>query len=195
MPRINYIEGDLFAAINDHQNTTIIPHIVNSEGRWGAGFVLPLSKAYPKTREYYIKWFEARHSDVDLNDEDNIEAFHTGTFALGHVQTVFVKPDIAVANMVSQTLGGKRPLSYKYLGRCMERVASYCKGLVLTGKTPRIVCPMFGSGLAMGNWNFIEQLMEDHWSFMSIDVHYLPQFLPNNWLLPENGIHEFEERP
>lgn len=202
MPKITYIEGDLFQAIDnsDEQGVIIIPHIVNSKGKWGAGFVLPLAKAYPVTRDYYLKWFKTRQTK--LNSDEIVSeygmddlTFHTGTFDLGHVQIIFVKPNIAVANMVAQTLGGNRPLSYKYLGRCMERVASYCKDFSFDGKTPRIVCPMFGSGLAMGNWNHIEQLIEDHWSFMRIDVHYFSQFLPNNWTLPENGVHEFEERP
>lgn len=199
MSRINYIEGDLFAAINDHKSTVIIPHVCNNQGAWGAGFVLPLAKAYPNTRDYYLKWFKTRRSDiapVEITKEYGMDdcTTHTGTFAIGQVQLIMVRPDVAVANMVAQTLGGKRPLSYKYLGRCMERVSSFCKGMEFIGKTPRIVCPMFGSGLAGGNWNFIEQLIEDHWGFMDIDVHYLPQFIPDNWTLPENGVHEFEER-
>ena len=140
MPKINYIEGDLFAAVNDHQNSIVIPHVCNSKGAWGAGFVIPLAKAYPSTRECYLNWFESRNSDDDPN-EGKTDVLHTGTFSLGHVQTVLVESDVAVANMVAQTLGGKRPLSYKHLGRCMERVASYCKGLSFVGKTFCHSCP------------------------------------------------------
>lgn len=106
------------------------------------------------------------------------------------------KPNIVVANMVAQTLGGERPISYKYLGRCMEAVSLYCESIKKHDGIPRIVAPMFGSGLARGKWSFIEQLIEDYWgNQMEIQIHYLPEYLPKDWKLPERGIHLFEVRP
>ncbi len=185
MPAIKYIEGDLFKAVSDHKGseTIIIPHVCNSKGAFGAGFVIPLAKAFPETRENFLAWTRIY--------ENNELTFHTGPYCLGHVQFIKVKPKIVVANMVAQTLGGNRPLSYKYLGVCMERVSLFCDSI----NVPRIVAPMFGSGLAKGTWGFIEQLIEDHWGNMEIQIHYLPQFLPKDWKLPYSGIHTFEKRP
>lgn len=190
MPVIKYIEGDLFDAVKNHDGpeTIIIPHVCNSKSAWGAGFVLPLANAFPETRGNFLAWSRT-HENTD-------SVTHTGPYQLGHVQFVRVKPKIVVANMVAQTLGGNRPLSYKYLGRCMERVSSFCDSITKHDDVPRIVAPMFGSGLAGGNWNFIEQMIEDHWgNKMEIYIHYLPQFLPKDWILPELGVHAFKERP
>jgi hypothetical protein len=35
---------------------------------------------------------------------------------------------------------------------------------------PVIICPKFGSGLAGGKWDFIEELIIDCWCKQSIDV-------------------------
>ena len=189
--QIKYIEGDLFEAVSQYEGleTIIIPHVCNSKKGWGAGFVLPLAKTFPQSRDCFFQWHQT-HENTDV-------ASHTGPYQLGHVQFVrccrfvSVKPKIVVANMVAQTLGGNRPISYKYLGRCMERVSAF-----VGSENVRIVAPMFGSGLAMGNWSFIEQLIEDHWgNMMEINIHYLPQSLPNGWTLPNLGIHDFEKRP
>lgn len=187
MPKINYIEGDLFEAVRDrkYDGAVVIPHVCNSKGGFGAGFVVPLANAYPEVKSQYLRWFDQKKKSSVLE---------TGEFSLGHVQFVRVGENVWVANMIAQTLGGHRPLSYKYLGRCMERVFSFVTATMRL-KDPKFVCPMFGSGLAGGNWCFIEELIEDHWGSIPIDVHYLPQFLPTNWTLPENGIHEFKERP
>jgi hypothetical protein len=187
---IKYVDGDLFKSIdgNHEKETIIIPHIVNSKKGWGAGFVVPLANAYPETRDSFFRWSNT-HEDTDV-------VSHTGPYELGHVQFVRVKPNIVVANMVAQTLGGERPISYKYLGRCMEAVSLYCESIKKHDGIPRIVAPMFGSGLARGKWSFIEQLIEDYWgNQMEIQIHYLPEYLPKDWKLPERGIHLFEVRP
>lgn len=162
---MKYVEGDLFADVVEETPNTIIAHICNNKKAWGKGFVVPLAEAYPASREAYMALRELE---------------------LGYVQFVNVAENVKVANMVAQTLGGSRPLFYNHLARCMDRVADECKG------GWRIACPMFGSGLASGNWLFIEQLIEDCWERRGVEVtvYYLTQFLPDNWTppLPENSL-------
>jgi hypothetical protein len=59
-------------------------------------------------------------------------------------------------------------------------------------KQGQIICPMFGSGLAGGDWNFVEKLIEDCWLRRDIPVTvcYLPQFLPSNWSPPADTHNE-----
>lgn len=171
MPTIKYIEGDLFKAIEGHSETIIIPHVCNNQGAFGSGFVIPLSKAFPKSKESYLKW----HSDRSI----------VPTFSLG--QTQFVEcENVTVCNMVAQTLGGSRPLRYDALVKCMLKVSSYA----IQHKINRIDCPLFGSDRAGGDWNFVEQLIQDCWISRNIQVvvHYLPNFLPNNWNPP--NVHD-----
>lgn len=161
---IKYINGDLFDNILDEP--TIIAHVCNDKGGWGRGFVVPLAQRFPITREEYMRWSK------------------TSTFERGNVQFVPVPADhkLVVANMVAQTLGGERPVYYNALAKCMDKVREWAASANCT----KIICPMFGAGLAGGDWNFIEKLIEDCWlrAGLEVTVCYLPQFLPKNWSPP-----------
>jgi hypothetical protein len=151
---LSYICGDLFETIKELPNETIIiPHIVNNRGGWGAGFVIPLGNKYPQAKDSYRDWFRDR------------------SFGLGKVFPCLVD-NVHVIHMCAQTLGGTRPLYYNALSTCMDKVRFYASTL----KNPKIICPAFGSGLAGGDWNFIEQLIYDCWIRKydyDVIVHYL----------------------
>lgn len=158
--KINYIEGDLFAAIKARPSNTpiIVPHICNNQGAWGAGFVVPLGRHYPKAKACYLR------SSKTLG---RVGFCHNG--------------NVLVANMVAQELGGDRPLYYNHLARCMDRVAKR-----MGGYPYEIHAPAFGSGLAGGDWRVIEQLIQDCWirkcTPASINIYYLPgTFLPPDY--------------
>ena len=199
MSQLTYQEGDLFKG-TDGDETIFIAHVCNDQGAWGAGFVLPLAKAYPGSRQGYLAW--AGKAATEFPNE----AVFTPHFELGQVQLVKVQeegPTIYVANMLAQTLGGSRPVFYNHLARCMDTVAWAVQGKTVAGTSNplfahepegRIICPLFGSGLAGGDWNFVEELIQDCWVRQGIDVtaFYLPQFLPENWTPPPTGNFQVE---
>lgn len=151
--KIKYQIGDLFEFIDSFKYEIIIPHIVNIKNCWGAGFVIPLARKWPQAKSIY-------HSTCGLyNNYDDL---------LGEVQCVYVRQppnSILVAHMFAQTLGGKRPLFYNALYKCMDNVAVRAKKIGAV-----IIAPMFGSGLAGGNWSFIKELIEDCWLTQGIPV-------------------------
>ena len=156
--KIQYVEGDLFAGIKEEKDPIFICHVVNCRGRFGAGFVVPLTKFFPQVRKEYL------------------ELYTTRGLVLGQTQFVKVQenPAIIVCNMIAQTLGGERPLYYNHLASCMDAVAR---------KVPegeKVVCPLFGSSLAGGNSLFIQELMLDCWikRGIPVTVYYLPGQLP-----------------
>lgn len=179
---INYIEGDLFANLPNDKNV-VIAHVCNNKGGWGSGFVIPLAKWNPQTKQEYLDWF-----NLGDNWDTGAEYPTTGPFRLGEVQ--FVKKDnILTANMVAQTLGGVRPLFYNKLVHCMEKVAN-----VAVKRKCEIYAPLFGSGLAGGNWEFIQCLIRDIWlnNDIPVTVFWLRQFLPVGWV-PPNFVQVNEE--
>jgi len=100
---------------------------------------------------------------------------------LGRTQIVEVEPQVYVANMVAQVfycregLRSSRPLYYNALVICMETVAKFCG---TPNPTTRILAPKFGSELAGGNWNFVEDLIYDIWIEKQIPVtvvEYVPE--------------------
>jgi len=163
MTEIKYIVGDLFEAIKDNDSVKMICHIVNSIGGWGAGFVIPLAKAYPMAEQNYRQWhkngyiFSLQHESVLF-------------FKLGKVQFVDCTQNICVANMVGQEgtgmgIDGRPPIRYSALAQCMQDVARVAKI-----RNAEIICPKFGSGLAGGNWTFIETLINECWCDWDIPV-------------------------
>jgi len=161
---LSYSEGDLFESIQNSK-PTLLPHIVNSEGKWGSGFVIPLGKRYPKSKEMYLKW----------SNGEKMEA----PFLLGRTQ--FVNCDnIVICNMLSQTLGGIRPLRYDALVKCMLQVSDYA----IQHQINQIDCPIFGAVRAGGCWSFIHELIKDCWISRNINVtvHYLPEKSPVEFL-------------
>jgi len=177
---IKYVEGDMFGPLkaDTEPGAIILPHVCNDRGAWGAGFVVPLGKNFPSARQSYLAW-----EDNKLRQDSKYPYF-----GLGETQFVNIDDKIFVANMVAQTLGGVRPLFYNHLSRCMDAVAKFVKERSEAREHPaRIIAPMFGSALAGGNWNIIENLICDSWLRQNIPVtiYYLPGTLPDNWELPK----------
>jgi hypothetical protein len=201
---IQYVEGDMFGPLlaNKEPGSIVVPHVCNDRGAWGAGFVVPLGRTFPKAKQEYIDWSKA----VAIFSGERDEPSELVTFSLGETQIVEVQeglgtrlhvmggfgnehevptnpqPSIHVCNMIAQTLGGVRPLFYNHLARCLDTVAKFA-----LKHNSRIMAPMFGSALAGGNWNIIEKLIEDCWlrKGLSATIYYLPGTLPSNWELPE----------
>lgn len=142
---IKYITGDLFEIIKplSHQKL-VIPHVCNIHRVAGAGFVIPLQKHFP------FSLIEYKSKDTDWN--------------LGNLN-LYKQGNVTIANMIAQVLGGQRPLYYNALSKCMDQVAEYC-----LKEGVQIIAPMFGSGLAGGNPEFIEDLMVDCWIRKNIGV-------------------------
>jgi len=178
--KIKYMEGDLFEAVlnREDDSTVFISHVCNNKNKWGAGFVLPLHQHFPNTKIAYHDWFSK-----DLTQAAAVQSYRaTGDAKLGETQLVNVAKNIYVINMIAQTLGeGRRPLHYDHLVSCMKDVMNFIDETGTGNK--EIIAPLFGSGLAGGDWNFIEKLIEDCWLSQSISVtiHYLSKFLPDNW--------------
>jgi O-acetyl-ADP-ribose deacetylase (regulator of RNase III) len=157
MNKIRYVEGDIFSHAFDYPKRLLIPHVCNDRGKFGAGFVNALASHIPVAKIQYLEWFASRGTPNDPR------------FGLGKTQFVphlrDGKPDVYVANMVAQTLGGKRPLSYIHLASCLERVRDVAMDCGFD-----IMAPAFGSGLAGGNWAFIEEMIKDAWITAGLDV-------------------------
>lgn len=164
---IQYISGDLFAAVaNDSHKKILIPHVCNNIGAFGSGFVIPLGKTYPKARQSYFAIPKKN-----------------GKLPIGTTDFVTVSDNISVANMIAQNgIGGTRPLRYNALSKCLDEVAEYA-----INNEMEIYSPLFGSGLAGGNWLFIEEMIKDAWleREIKVTVFYLLNNIPANWIPPQ----------
>lgn len=135
---VTYVKGDATSPIGP--GLKLIPHIVNNQKAWGAGFVLALSKKWKEPERIYRM---------------------SPKLKLGDIQIVSVENDIVVINMIAQTLyrqvGPKKiPLDYDALAKCLRKVNKVANEFKLTVHAPR-----FGSGLGGGSWTVIEQMINE----------------------------------
>ena len=162
-----FVQGNLFSVVNNliHSqhlgSTVIVPHVCNNVGLFGAGFAAAVRKHYPIVAT-------------------NFELLGKKT-KLGYVQYVTTSKDntynheLIIANMIAQNglinKNNLRPLNYEALVRCMVDVRNNITNM--DKEKIEIHCPKFGSHLAGGNWNFINNLIEDIWSNLNVVVYYL----------------------
>jgi len=133
--------------------TVFLPHVCNNRGVMGAGVAAALKNAFPSVDESY-----------SLHCEEN------GGNCLGHVDYVWYGR-LCICNMIAQDgfRGGMRPpIRYGALTFCMYDLADEL--LMHKADVKRIIAPMFGSGLAGGDWGVIKQLIHEHWLDEHIDV-------------------------
>jgi len=141
----------------------LIPHVCNDMGGWGSGFVVAISRKWSQPEAAYRKWSKSKSCKqlgVDV------------PFGLGNTQFIRTEDNTVVANMVAQhnTIHqGYKPIRYASLMRCMERVAAIA--MDMSTRIPvEIHAPKFGSALAGGNWDFIEELINEIWVANNIKV-------------------------
>jgi hypothetical protein len=134
--------------------TVFLPHVCNNAGVMGAGVAAALKAAFPGVDTEY----SGRCAATDGN-------------CLGGVDYVWVEKNLCICNMIAQDgfRGGIRPpIRYGALTFCMYDVAD--EFLMRKADVKGIIAPMFGSGLAGGDWGIIKQLIHEHWLDENIDV-------------------------
>lgn len=139
--KIEYKTGDA----TEPEQQSIIVHVCNNAGGWGSGFVMALSAKDKTPENDYRKWAKAGK-------------LPSGTpFELGEIQLT-VLGDHIVVNMVAQdNISGIRPpIRYDALRECLETVAYIARRTELP-----VVGPKFGAGIAGGDWNTIEEIIND----------------------------------
>ena len=125
----------------------IITHVCNDQGRWGKGFVMALSARWPDPEQAYRIWAQQG-------------VWEDEPFGLGGAQLVEIpKTDIAVVNMVAQhglkVRDGVPPIRYGALETSLHKLQMMANRLKASIHMPRI-----GTGLAGGDWEKIEPLLD-----------------------------------
>lgn len=181
--KVEYQEGDLFAAL-PISGGVIIPHVVNSVGAWGAGFVIPLGHQFPQAMESYRKWH--KNKEWAALSVDPKVVFKLGNTIIPKVQWDNDDNIIFVANMLAQdglpSGANRQPLRYDSLEKCIQEVGGFAKA-----KSLSVYCPLFGTGISGGDWHKIEQMVQKYWTKQDIPVtcFYLKDKLPQGWNPPQ----------
>jgi hypothetical protein len=173
---IKYVVGNLFdeLPIFTTKKAIIIPHIVNTLGLWGSGFVVPLGKIWPITKREYQKWYK-QNFDYERNTE----------FILGEIQIVQVEDfdknrgPVFVANMLAQdgiiSSQNPHPIEYQSLNNCLLDMNTLALDLNGNGYDVEIHAPAFGSCRSGGHWPTIAKMIDDILAAYPIFIYTLTQ--------------------
>jgi len=147
--QIKYIKGNALEPIGEGKK--IIIHICNNENKWGAGFVLAITKKWDLPEREYRSLGKSKQK-------------------LGNVQFVIVENNIIIANMIAQDgLHMKDfdlpPVHYTALDVCLQRVYRLAQSMNASVHLPRI-----GVGLGRGRWEIIEFLLNDNLTKKDVEV-------------------------
>jgi O-acetyl-ADP-ribose deacetylase (regulator of RNase III) len=154
--KINYVTGDATAPIGEGRK--LIIHVCNDMGGWGSGFVLAVSRRWKEPEEQYRSLAE------------------NNLLRLGNVQFVHVDDNITVGNMIGQHkthwIDGVPPVRYEAIAQALDSVASYA---IMGGYT--VHAPRFGSALAGGSWEIIEELINKHliMRYVPVTIYDFPE--------------------
>jgi len=141
------IKGNFFNFVSEDRNI-LVPHVCNNVKKFGAGFAKSIALKWPIVRSKFID-FDAKLGDVQFVNVDSL----------------------TVANMIAQdgvkSVNEKKPLKYNHLIRCMDSVAQMAKD-----SGAEIHTIKFGSNLAGGTWELIEELIYELWDDLPVFIYY-----------------------
>lgn len=148
MTQITYTAGDATKPKGLQSERKIIAHIVNNEGRWGAGFTRALSSRWVEPEKEY-------RTEKDYH--------------LGKVIFTPIHDNIIVASIVGQcgivSEYNFHPIRYEAVRTGLRRVAEFARFSGASVHMPRIGC-----GLAGGEWTSIEYIIQQELIASRVEV-------------------------
>lgn len=174
---IVYSNKDLFSVITDRVSagnngcTVFVPHVCNNIDLFGAGFAAQVAKNYPSVKtDYHLLG----------------KSFLKNNLGYSQILKVYEDPKfrhkLYFVNMVSQngvrSANNPRPLHYGALVKSMSQLTQYIynnTGFAHKTEKIEIHSPKFGSGLAGGNWDFIQDIIDDIWGRFFVTVYNYKQ--------------------
>lgn len=126
-----------------------IAHGVNCQGIMGSGVAKALYTAFPIVKESYLKYYTVKKCLMETN------------YFLGKIDHVFINSELIIYNCFTQDFygnDGKRYINYAAVVNCLQQIIQDYEDGVFEGP---IAIPKIGCGLAGGNWQFMEQLIND----------------------------------
>lgn len=153
---ITYLTGDASDPIG--KRPCIITHVVNDIGAWGAGFVLAVSKRYPRDHIVYKDWIRG-------------ESPYRERAKFGTILPIQHEDGVTDVLLLAQNGVGGRPggipLCYQALHDALTLLSWY-------EPDQPIHMPRIGCGLAGGTWDKVGPMVESTLNRREVYVYDLP---------------------
>lgn len=188
---ITKVQGDLFQGILEFPEHVVIPHVCNNIGAFGAGFVVPLGRNFPEARDAYLRMPQRILGEVEFVTIGKVTVAHMiGQDGVGpkKVEGILVPPlrydalDSCMRKVYKRVramemVGPNQPIlqenSDKQPAVMVDpnQPSTHYSKVVESTEPVRIAAPMFGAGLAGGEWEFIEKMIEDIWGSLNVTIY------------------------
>jgi O-acetyl-ADP-ribose deacetylase (regulator of RNase III) len=155
---INYIDGDLIKLAKEAR-FDVIAHGCNCLSQMGAGIAPQMARAFGCDRFEMELWGPS----IEKLGNVDYQTFVLGKnaiWSLGDADNKLNEPELTVVNAYTQYKYGRNhkdgdriPFDYEAFTICMRKMNN-----LFSGK--RIGMPKIGAGLAGGDWNRIEKIIE-----------------------------------
>jgi O-acetyl-ADP-ribose deacetylase (regulator of RNase III) len=165
---VNYIDGDLIKLAKEAKFDVIV-HGCNCHSKMGAGIAPQMAEAFGCDRFSMEMW------GSDINKLGNIDyqtvvLGENRIWSLSDAKNNRNEPELTVVNAYTQfnygrnhADGDSRPLDYEALRLCMRKL-----NVEFAGK--HIGMPKIGAGLAGGDWERIEKIIEAELKSCSVTI-------------------------
>jgi O-acetyl-ADP-ribose deacetylase (regulator of RNase III) len=171
---INYIDGDLIKLAKEGK-FDVITHGCNCLSNMGAGIAPQMAKAFGADKFEMETWGPTIEK-LGCIDWQTFVLGEKAIFSLEDLKNNRNEPELTVVNSYTQyryganhTDGVSKPLDYEALTLCMRKINNVFKG-------KHIGLPKIGAGLAGGNWNRIEHIINTELKDCQITiVNYKPE--------------------
>lgn len=153
---IEYRKGDVLKALSNEE-IDILAHGVNCSGGFGSGIAGQIAKEYPIVKQEYLY------------------IYNTISWRLGKIQIVDINKRLII-NCATQQYYGRDPQSqpnnrycdYEAISKCMAELYK-----LVYKENLKIGIPRIGCGLAGGNWDIVEAIINEAFSDYTIYVYDL----------------------
>jgi len=210
--KIKYVTADIFEEFEKNRGPmevrTMI-HCCNNLGVMGSGFVVPLLKNYPHAGDTYRELC----AEFEDDKKDLLGRFDSCTLGRGLELCNMIGQDGVGPGSTGgePDTSGRPPIRYSAIMECCFGISFALKSSVNKIKpaldaalegghlTPEgklaltnnptlasVHCPLFGSGLAGGNWDFIEQILIE--AFIDNGIPVTVYQMPGQELRPSENI-------
>ena len=154
---INYIDGDLIKLAKE-AHFDVIVHGCNCLSTMGAGIAPQMAKAFGCDRFEMETWGPTIEKLGNI-DYETVVLGENAIWNLNDYKNNRNEPELTVVNAYTQYSYGRNhadgvaiPFDYEAFTVCMRKLNNVFKG-------KRIGMPKIGAGLAGGNWNRIEHII------------------------------------
>lgn len=162
MPIVNYIQGDI-----TETNIPNIAHGVNCQNKMGSGVAKSLFTKWPEVKEKYHIRCKRSIPELLLGD-------HQPEFLLGEHQAVYLdNQGKIIYNLFTQLnfgYDGIKYVNYWAIAKCFMDVN---EAIVRNDTVKELAIPKIGCGLAGGDWNIVEKIIDDATPDIDVSVYYL----------------------